>query len=132
MSARECSQGREVPLDSWSSLYTRFKKLAEITGAEKSSSYVMNVVFGPTEDEEILIELGTYDIPYHQNHITLGPFKTEAEAFKDTEEQIAAFEIAVKEAFGEIKRKQNPAESAKADPEIPQGCQDQRGQIPDR
>jgi len=99
MPARECSQVHAAPLGSWSALYARFKKLSETTGAEKSSSYVMNVIFGPTEGEEILVELGTYDIPYHQNHITLGPFKTEAEAFKETEEQIAAFEIAVKEAF---------------------------------
>lgn len=40
----------------WSMLYQRFKKLAEKTGKDKSSSYIMNIIFSP--DDEHGVELG--------------------------------------------------------------------------
>ena len=77
----------------WGELYKRFVKLAEKTGREKSSSYVMNVVFEP--DGKILIELGTYDISTWPRNLTIGPFNDEETALLKTEEKI-------KEAEGEV------------------------------
>lgn len=76
----------------WSALHTRFKKLAEKTGREKSSSYVMNVIFSPDGEGEVSVELGTYDIASWPRHLFLGPFKTEAEAIKAASEKISEAE----------------------------------------
>jgi hypothetical protein len=70
----------------WQELYTRFRKISEITGRDKSSSFVMNVIFTP--DNGVGIELGTYDIGGWPRHLFLGPFDTEEEAFIATEQKI--------------------------------------------
>ena len=85
----------------WSTLYERFRKLSDATGREKSSSYVMNLVFSP--DEGILVELGCYDISDWPRGLQLGPFKTEKEAFEATSAKVAEAEVLVKKQIEEDK-----------------------------
>lgn len=70
----------------WSVIYERFKKLAEKTGREKSSSYVMNLIFNA--DGEVSVELGCYDIAEWPRNLMLGPFNSEREAFDAAEKKI--------------------------------------------
>lgn len=83
----------------WQELAKRFHKLAEKTGREKSSSYVLNVIF--SVDDGITVEMGTYDIADWPRETVLEPFATEEEALKATEEKIAEAEKAVERDLGE-------------------------------
>ncbi len=77
----------------WQQLHGRFAKLREITGAEKSSSYSLDVSFEPYGD--IRVHLGTYDIGDWPRHTYLGPFATESEAIAATLKKIEQAERAV-------------------------------------
>lgn len=80
----------------WSTLYERFKKLAEKTGREKSSSYVMNIIFNA--EGEVSVELGCYDIAEWPRNLMLGPFDSEQKAFDSAEKKITeAVEIVDRE-----------------------------------
>lgn len=83
----------------WNTLAARFAKLSLVTGRDKSSSYVLNVVFDP--DGEILVEMGCYDIADWPRHLDLGPFKDEYEALIRTELKVIEAEIAVREQQAE-------------------------------
>ena len=63
----------------WSPLQKRFRKLGEITGLNKSSSYQLYVYFEPEGD--VIVELGGYDIGSWNRHTHVGTFKTEQEAY---------------------------------------------------
>ena len=62
----------------WTEIHKKFLRLKDFTGAEKSSSYVMNVYF----DQEGLVnvELGCYDISDWPRRLHMGPYTTEEEA----------------------------------------------------
>jgi hypothetical protein len=77
----------------WHALHSRFNRLQEYTGADKSSSYVMNVIYD--QDGEIGVELGTYDIADWPRSLYLGPFKDEFEALVMTELKIIEAERVV-------------------------------------
>jgi hypothetical protein len=86
----------DTGISRWTELHQRFNKLKEITGADKSSSYVMNVIYD--QDCEISVELGCYDISDWPRSLYLGPFKTEFEALTMTELKIIEAErIVLKE-----------------------------------
>jgi hypothetical protein len=72
----------------WQELATRFQKLGEITGREKRSGYVMNVIFDP--DDGITVQAAL-----------TGPFSTEAEALTATEKKIIEAEEIIKKELAE-------------------------------
>ena len=88
---------REAGMSKWFKLAARFQKMGQVTGHEKSSSYVMNVIFTPAVPMEIAVELGTYDIPGWPRHLYLGPFTSEAEALTETEKKILEAEQHLKQ-----------------------------------
>ncbi len=70
----------------WTEIHKIFLKLKKITGADKSSSYVMNVYFD--QEGDIHIELGTYDISDWPRSIELGPYRDEELAKYETLKKI--------------------------------------------
>jgi hypothetical protein len=78
----------------WMILAQRFQKLKEVTGRDKSSSYVLNVVFDP--DDGILVEMGCHDVADWPRNIALGPFDFEEKALEATRAKVAEAEEAVK------------------------------------
>src|ERR1035437_7935072 len=50
----------------WNELSIKFRKLGEITGASKSSSWSMSVNFSP--EGKVQVELGGYDVPGWNRH----------------------------------------------------------------
>ena len=87
---------REAGMSKWFKLAARFQKMGEVTGHEKSSSYVMNVIFTPAVPMEIAVELGTYDIGDWPRETVLGPFSSEEKALMETEKKIAEAEEEIK------------------------------------
>ena len=94
----------------WQELARRFQRLGDITGREKSTSYVLNVIYepvnmesptGPNNPIEFSVELGCYDVPGWPRHIYLGPYPTEAEALTATEKKILEAEEIIKKELAE-------------------------------
>jgi hypothetical protein len=85
----------------WMALAQRFQNLKEITGRDKSSSYVLNVVFDP--DDGILVEMGCYDVADWPRNLSLGPFDSEEKALEATRAKVAEAEIAVRKQQEEDK-----------------------------
>ena len=79
----------------WQELAMRFQKLAEKTGREKISSYVLKVVFPP--DDGIYVDMGTYDVADWPRETTLGPFDSEEKALEATKAKISEAERAVED-----------------------------------
>ena len=70
----------------WKVLHSRFRRLGDITGCSKTSSYSMNI--GIDQDGTIVVELGCYDIADWPRHMYLGHFNTMEEAYIATEDKI--------------------------------------------
>lgn len=75
---------------SWSDIHNKFKKLSEITGVSKSSSYNLIVHFDLYLG--ISVTFGAYDIGDYPRNFTIGPFKTEQEALENSLNVIIEFE----------------------------------------
>jgi hypothetical protein len=86
----------------WSILHYQFTKLSEKTGRDKSSSYGMHINF--SHDGEVSVELGCYDIADWPRHLTLGPFKTEEEAYDATKKKVDEAAIVVNREYLEDQR----------------------------
>lgn len=78
----------------WTEIHNRFKKLGDITGINKRSSYSLNIRFNYEGD--VMVELGCYDINDWPRNIELGPFNNEEDAQKATLVKVIEAEKEVK------------------------------------
>lgn len=89
-------------IPTWVELAARFRKLAEKTGRDKSSSYDFTVHFNGTSGE-ITVHMFTYDVLDWPRHSYIGPCAIEHEALFATESRIKDAEEAVERQYAHEK-----------------------------